>query len=965
MNELVDYDDLHHVQNVINCTNVNQITHPNISSLRILYLNARSILSKVEEIQHLINTTYVPEIMIFSETWIRQNQIKYFQMEGFSSFLIGREDRTGGGVGILVRKNYGVSRVIYQFMSNIIEILVVQVKIMNQTYFFVSIYRPPIYLNASDQELYLMKLEEIMTKFGGKRTFIVGDQNLNLCGQRDDLINSYLDKLSQFNNVVMNNGFVTRPDSNTCLDHIIVDITVANEIRVQTLPYLNLDHLLLFIDVKLDGSHNSIQQPLYDVRKIINYDMLKLILPGKLCDVNDHMDVNQIYADIIKHIQDSLVECSNVKVTKRRHKFKRQWIDDELIQLIGIKNYWFRMRNYNRNNEFYETEYRKWRNIVTSKKREKRQLYNAHKFDKCGNDRRKTWNVMKEIMFDGPSNNNAINLLSYCTNDDEKQDKINDFNQFYASIGDDFKSTSLNISEVPERMIEDTKFEFKLINLDQTKNLIMKLKNKNSSGPDGISPKLVKILCDELTFPVMTLINKSLTSSCIPEGCKTARVIGIYKANDPNQVSNFRPISVTSVFGKLIEMEVNSQLALYVEENNIFSPEQYGFRSQSNTSSACFDLSNNVCINKDNGFKTCLIFVDSQKAYNSVKRNRLLLKLRKIGIQDKELNWFTNFLSNTRQYSECNIFKSSIANVHTGLMQGSILSPILFNIYSCDLSLMEFNGRFYSFADDLCFECTAKDDDSLEMIANENLEKFETYMNANCLTVNIDKTKFMIIGNTSRSLNVKYANKPLEEVSDYRYLGLTITNDLRWNKHIRRMNNNLSALAGVFWKISNDIPEQLKKSLYHSMFLSHVLYCISIYGSTTNNNIIQIQRVQNKAVKNLFERNRFDSPRLILQELKLLSIIDSYELFACAHIHMIKRKQLHSITQIEERHHTHDTRQRGNLWTCKIHSTTWGENNPLRRAVNLYNNLELSLKQEENVKSFKKKLRINLLEKSL
>lgn len=962
LNNLIDYN-LHHEQKITNCANISQIKSPNDSSIRIFYLNARSVASKVEEIQHLIHSTSIPEVMIFSETWINQNHSKYFQMDGFSSFLLGRENRSGGGVGIFVKRDWGVANKIYEYISRIIEILVVQVKKSNETYTFVAIYRPPIYLNIIDRDEYLMQLELILTKFDGEHTYIIGDQNLNIIDDSSDLNHSYLSLLRQYNKVVQNEGFVSRPFSNTCIDHIVVDFTIAGKINVQTLQYLNLDHFVFFIDLPVNCHNVLKEKPLYFVKKYIDYDKMKLILPDRLGHIDEKMHVDQIYDEIVFHLKNTLNECSYVKVIKRKTKYKKQWMDVELHKLIDEKEHWLRLRNENSNNQFYQAEYKKWRNIVTSKKREKKKEFNSRKFERCKGDSKKTWNCMKELMFDGQINNSVIKILSTSTVNSDKQMKIDEFNNYYATIGDHFVPTYLNNNAIPKKMFNDEHFEFDELNLEQTKNLIMTLKNKNSKGPDGISPILVKFFCDELAPYVKLLINESLKTGYTPNATKIARVIGIYKGGNADHVSNFRPISVTSIFGKLIEMWVNSQLSLFIEKNKILSSEQYGFRLNSNTTSACFDLMNKVCKSRDDGNVTCLTFIDTQKAFNSVNRRKLIDKLRNIGIVDNALNWFHNFFSNNKQYSECDDFESEIVSVDTGLMQGSILSPLLFNIYSCDLELMNFEGLYYCFADDLCFQHTAKSIDSVEQMANEDMEKFEAYMNENDLTVNINKTKYMMIGNNERRIQIKYSNSNLDLVEEYKYLGLTITSDLRWYKHIKKLNNNLSALAGVFWKISNHIPMNLKKSLYHSMFASHLLYCLPIFGSTTNDNIIQIQRFQSKALKNLYMKDKYYSPRKLLEELGLLSVIDLYKFFAYSHIHLIKNGLIHSNTFIEERNHVYETRNRNNLFTVKIHSMTWGENNPLRRAIIYYNDIDNKIKQEMNIKSFKTKLKAQFLSK--
>lgn len=321
-------------------------------------------------------------------------------------------------------------------------------------------------------------------------------------------------------------------------------------------------------------------------------------------------------------------------------------------------------------------------------------------------------------------------------------------------------------------------------------------------------------------------------------------------------------------------------------------------------------------------------------------------------------------MTDNRQYSECGDFKSSFKFVKTGLMQGSILSPKLFNVYSCDMNLMDFKGRYYGYADDICFEHFGDSIDEIEHDVNEDMKKFEIYMNSNFLTVNVKKSCCMTIGHSNSKVSVHYAGQPLEQVNEFRYLGLTISKNLDWNAHVQKLCRSLSALAGVFYKISNVIPLSLKKPLYNSMFVSSILYCLPIYGSTSNSNVTSVQRCQNRAIKNLFAKDRYYSPIRLLNDLNLMTFMNYYRLFSTNHIHSINRNSIHSnitLTNVDHNYHTRQ-RERGALWKPSIHTKKWGEDNPYVRGIDLYNDLELPMKNETNMKVFKKNLRQNLLD---
>lgn len=160
-NDLLDFD-LHYVQNITNTNNKNDIICTNNTNLRILYMNCRSINCRFEEVQNLITSTRkIPDVVAFDETWIKEDSIKFFHMNGYTPFLVGRKDRVGGGVGFLFRNGWGTPRVLEEIMSDIIEGLVVEVKLGSLDFKFVIIYRPPINLNDGLQQMYVERLEQI------------------------------------------------------------------------------------------------------------------------------------------------------------------------------------------------------------------------------------------------------------------------------------------------------------------------------------------------------------------------------------------------------------------------------------------------------------------------------------------------------------------------------------------------------------------------------------------------------------------------------------------------------------------------------------------------------------------------------------------------------------------------------------------------------------------------------------
>lgn len=337
LHDLIDYN-LHHYQNVFFRNDKKDIISVYDSFLRIFYLNARSLNSKIEEIQTIITSTkVVPDIIAISETWIPNDSIEYFKMNGYISFLAGRKDKKGGGVGILVKQNLGTPKILEQFMSNTIEFISIEVKISKEIYRITTIYRPPSTLNEQDQQLFLNKMDYILEKYSGKNSYIIGDMNINIMKNDSCFIQSYLNNIHSNNQTIVNEGYITRPSSNSCLDHLISDIDIANDLYIQTLNFLNLDHLVMFIDIPIKSKLNI--NHTYQVKKILNYENLKEKIPEALCHINQTMDVNEIFNEMVNGMKNCIKECSSIKVYKRNTKYKSEWIDKELIEAIDSKEF--------------------------------------------------------------------------------------------------------------------------------------------------------------------------------------------------------------------------------------------------------------------------------------------------------------------------------------------------------------------------------------------------------------------------------------------------------------------------------------------------------------------------------------------------------------------------------------------------------------------------------------------------
>ena len=216
---------------------------------------------------------------------------------------------------------------------------------------------------------------------------------------------------------------------------------------------------------------------------------------------------------------------------------------------------------------------------------------------------------------------------------------------------------------------------------------IRQLDSTKSSGTDGIPIKYVKMSATIITTILTNLHNHCITKGIFPEVLKIAKVIPIHKQGPKEICSNYCSISLLSPFAKLFEKCIHEQLSLFFESNQLFSPDQFGFKKKCSTSNAVLDIYNQLVDNLDKKRITCSAFLDLAKAYDTIDHKILLKKLEAYGIRGLPLQLIESYLNERKQFTMINHTKSNLMDILCGIPQGSILGPVLFNIHINDLPL--------------------------------------------------------------------------------------------------------------------------------------------------------------------------------------------------------------------------------------------------------------------------------------
>ena len=238
-----------------------------------------------------------------------------------------------------------------------------------------------------------------------------------------------------------------------------------------------------------------------------------------------------------------------------------------------------------------------------------------------------------------------------------------------------------------------------------------------------------------------------------------------------------------------MECIVHRQVYKFLREHNFITSEQFGFRPNLSTNIALTRVTEEILINIDNKLITGAVFIDLRKAFDTVDHTLLIAKLKNIGFSAPVINWFTSYLSSRTVVTSINNITSTPKPVTVGVPQGSILGPLLFLIFINDLPQCLKHCKSILYADDTLLYYAGRTENDLQVKINEDLNSLSQWLNNNLLTLNYEKTKFMIFANKKQStkVDITIENKKVLQERLFNYLGVTLSSDLTWHNHINNI----------------------------------------------------------------------------------------------------------------------------------------------------------------------------------
>ena len=258
------------------------------------------------------------------------------------------------------------------------------------------------------------------------------------------------------------------------------------------------------------------------------------------------------------------------------------------------------------------------------------------------------------------------------------------------------------------------------------------------------------------------------------------------------------------------------------------------FRQNFSTTHALINLTENIRQALDQGKIGCGIFVDLQKAFDTVEHEVLLSKLDHYGVRGLTNNWFKSYLTGRKQYVSINGYNSSLSSIAYGVPQGSVLGPLLFLLYINDLHRAIKFCKVHHFADDTNLLFLTNSIRKLNKLINTDLKNLSNWLNANKISLNVKKTETIIFKSRRKKyegvIKLKLNRQRPHSSNNVKYLGIKIDENLNWKHHINEVSTKLIRANAILFKIRNYVNPKILRSIYFAIFESHLNYSSIVWA---------------------------------------------------------------------------------------------------------------------------------------
>ena len=749
--------------------------------------------------------------------------------------------------------------------SDNLELISLEIALKHaKSFLVVCWYRPPTADDAAFE-----KLREVLKNLDkdSKEIILVGDTNCDLKNNQSSNTKKLTAISSEYQLEQLIKSYtrvaVTTKERNeqniskTLIDHFSTT-SPKYILKANVLELGMVGHYLVYGIRKVNAWRVKNKKPkVLKIRSMSKYDR------GLFCNDLQQIDWETIltsYTDnpdnmatTFQEIFESVLDVHAPLKKRRLGNTPTPWITPEIRKLMKERD---AAKKATKTSPERWNTYKHLRNKVTHKIRDAIQSHYLGLIEENKGDPKRMWQVINKVLDKATSSTEISSLDVEGITITKEKDIAEALNHHFTAIGPKL-ATKLEPRPDDDCLkhinVQQNKMIFVPIDEAYVLNAIKQLKNGKAPDPDMISTTLIKDAADFIWKPRTIIFNPSLKYGAFPDIWKLAKVTPIFKSGSKGDGNNYRPISVISVFSRMVEKIVHDQLSRYLISNKVLTPNQSAFRKMHSTITSLINGTDYWYEYMDNKQLNLAIFLDLKKAFDTVDHTILIKKLNALGMRGNSRAWFTSFLSNRKQFCSINGQQSGARLVTCGIPQGSCLGPLLFIIYLNDFEkCLEFS-KASMYADDTHITLTSSNIDVLLTNANKELRNISEWMRVNKLSANPDKTEYMIIGHPRRTNKVEISqplhlnDSEIERVTKTKSLGVMVDEGLNWDDQFNKVKGKMNGGLKSLKKLKNLIPQSQLDHVYRAVIESHLRYANVIWGSLPKSKLNTLQRLQDRA----------------------------------------------------------------------------------------------------------------------
>ena len=842
---------------------IKELKQKNPHNLTCSYLNINSIRNKFNNFVDMIDQNI--DIMCLAETKLDSSfPSQNFLIPGYNLPYRLDVNSKSGGILVYIKETIPSKELKSIPVPKDLQIIPIEINLRKSKWLIIPIYKPP----STSDSYFIENMNKIIDYYSHKyeNVLTLGDFNM-------EIPDKILESLLTSHNLYSLNKKPTcfKSPQGSCIDLLLTN-------KHRSFKYTNTfetgfsdHHLMIYTMFRMTFDKGDPIKIQYRSFKNFNEDNFTNDLYSNLAHITNYNCLEHSFVNTLnKHapIKQKFLRSNN-----------KPFINKAIKKAISTRSRLRNIANKTRN-ENDILKYKKQRNFVNSLNRKTQKLYFRNLDPKNITTSKSFYQTFKPYFSSKYSQFEKLILV-------EKDAIISDnlsvaevMNHFFINITDtlDIKEwpTSAeieaiqnpitrailkyenhpSINMIKQHSIINDKFNFHHITPDE---ILYEVKKLNSSkGTSGDIPiRIIKNYLSTYIIPLTDCFNNSINDYTFPDLLKLADVTPVFKKDDKNEKGNYRPISVLKAFAKILERLLYKQLNNFIEHK--FSPLICGFRKGHNTQHALIKLLEDWRAKLDNKETIGTILCDLSKAFDTLPHDLLLAKLNAYGIELNALKLISNYLTNRKQRCKVGSSFSTWSSILSGVPQGSVLGPLLFNIYINDLFFFIKESSTINFADDNTIYANGKNIQEVIYKLENDIQNALTWFSANKMVANPKKFQLMFLGTREKTkLCLDINGKTSLSTSSIILLGLTIDWKLTFNKHVKEICSNANNKAKALSRLRYKLDQTQKLCLYFCFIMSIFGYCPLIWmfcGKASNSSINRIQRKALRATYNDYTSN--------------------------------------------------------------------------------------------------------------